>query len=157
VLPISFVPRPRVHCRWQVRRDLPGILAIDQASFPRPWTEEEWLATLRRRDCIGRVAESGGAVAGCMAFQLCSREFRVLRLAVAPAWRRQGVAGELVANLEQKLAPDRRPRVTALCREGNLPALCFFRARRFRAVRVLRGYYPDTGEDAVLMRRLFCD
>jgi ribosomal-protein-alanine N-acetyltransferase len=37
-------------------------------------------------------------------------------------------------------------------RETNLTAQLFFRAQGFRAVRVLRGYYEDSGEDAFLMQ-----
>jgi len=35
-------------------------------------------------------------------------------------------------------------------RERNLSAQLFFRAQGFRAVRVLRSYYEDSGEDAFL-------
>ena len=37
-------------------------------------------------------------------------------------------------------------------RETNLPAQLFFRAQRFKGVRVLRSFYEDSGEDAYLMQ-----
>ena len=37
-------------------------------------------------------------------------------------------------------------------RETNLTAQLFFRSQAFRAVRVLRSYYEDSGEDAFLMQ-----
>ena len=39
--------------------------------------------------------------------------------------------------------------------ETNLPAQLFFSKQGFRAVRVLRGYYEDSGEDAFLMQYRF--
>jgi ribosomal-protein-alanine N-acetyltransferase len=42
--------------------------------------------------------------------------------------------------------------VTLAVRESNLGAQLFFRMRGFRAVKVLRNYYEDSGEDAYLMQ-----
>ena len=42
-----------------------------------------------------------------------------------------------------------------LVRETNLPAQLFFHKQDFRAVRVLRGFYGDSGEDAFLMEYRF--
>ena len=56
------------------------------------------------------------------------------------------------AKLISKLSSHRRTRITLEVRETNLPAQLFFRAQGFRALRVLRGYYEDSGEDAFLMQ-----
>ncbi|HEV3083032.1 MAG TPA: ribosomal-protein-alanine N-acetyltransferase RimI, partial [Gemmataceae bacterium] len=37
-------------------------------------------------------------------------------------------------------------------RESNLPAQLFFKSQGFKAVRVLRRYYEDSGEDAYLLQ-----
>ena len=51
----------------------------------------------------------------------------------------------------------RRTRITLAVRERNLFAQLFFRSQGFRAVRVLRGYYEDSGEDAFLMQYQLAD
>ena len=58
----------------------------------------------------------------------------------------------MVAKLVSKLSSHRRTRITLEVRETNLAAQLFFRAQDFKAVRVLRGYYEDSGEDAFLMQ-----
>ena len=63
----------------------------------------------------------------------------------------------MVAKLISKLSSHRRTRITLEVRETNLVAQLFFRAQDFRAVRVLRGYYEDSGEDAFLMQYRFAD
>jgi ribosomal-protein-alanine N-acetyltransferase len=63
----------------------------------------------------------------------------------------------MVAKLISKLSSHRRTRITLAVRETNLAAQLFFRAMEFKAVRVLRGYYEDTGEDAFLMQYAFAD
>ena len=63
----------------------------------------------------------------------------------------------MVAKLISKLSSHRRTRITLEVRETNLAAQLFFRAQGFRAVRVLRGFYEDSGEDAFLMQYRFGD
>jgi ribosomal-protein-alanine N-acetyltransferase len=63
----------------------------------------------------------------------------------------------MVAKLISKLSSHRRTRITLEVRETNLTAQLFFRAREFRAQRVLRAYYEDSGEDAFLMQYQLAD
>ena len=63
----------------------------------------------------------------------------------------------MVAKLISKLSSHRRTRITLEVRETNLAAQLFFRTQGFRAVRVLRAFYEDSGEDAFLMQYRFAD
>lgn len=146
-------PATRVHIRWLIRRDMPEVLAIEAAGFDRPWGEVEMLEVLRGRHCIGMVAEAGDRVVGFMIYEIYKSHLQVLDFAVDPASRRRGVGRQMVAKLISKLSGHRRTRVDLLVRESNLPGLVFFRGRGFLAVGVEREHYPDTGEDAILMRR----
>src|SRR4029077_3038708 len=78
-------------------------------------------------------------------------KLHILNFAVSPACRRSQVGAQMVAKLISKLSSHRRTRITLEVRETNLGAQLFFRAQGFRAVRVLRAYYEDSGEDAFLM------
>jgi len=142
----------RVHIRWMIRRDMPEVLAIEQASFEFPWLEEDFIRCLRQRNCIGMVAEHEDRVVGFMIYELTKTRIHVLNFATAPAWRRRGVGTQMIAKLVGKLSPQRRTRVTLEVRETNLPAQLFFRSAGFRAVSVLREHYEDTPEDAYLMQ-----
>ena len=61
----------------------------------------------------------------------------------------------MISKLISKLSGHRRTRITLEVRETNLTAQQFFRSQGFRAVRVLRAYYEDSGEDAYLMQYRF--
>ena len=50
-----------------------------------------------------------------------------------------------------KLSTHRRLKITLAVRERNLAAQVFFRSHDFRATKVLRTYYEDSGEDAFQM------
>ena len=142
----------RVHIRWMIRRDMPEVLATEEESFEYCWTEEDFLRCLRQRNCIGMVAELGEKVVGFMIYELHKNKLHILNFAVAPAYRRLGIGTQMVTKLVGKLSSHRRTRITLAVRETNLPAQLFFRSQEFRAMKVLRGYYEDSGEDAFLMQ-----
>ena len=147
----------RVHIRWMIRRDMPEVLQTEQESFEFSWTEEDFLRCLRQRNCIGMVAEQGEKVVGFMIYELHKNKLHILNFAVSPCCRRFGVGSQMVAKLISKLSSHRRTRITLEVRETNLPAQLFFSKQGFRAVRVLRGYYEDSGEDAFVMQYQFAD
>ncbi len=142
----------KVHIRWMIRRDMPEVLLTEQESFEYSWTEEDFLKCLRQRNCIGMVAECGERVVGFMIYELHKAKLHVLNFAVHPDFRRTGIGRQMVAKLIGKLSSHRRTRITLAIRETNLAAQLFFRTMCFRGVRVLRGYYEDSGEDAYLMQ-----
>jgi ribosomal-protein-alanine N-acetyltransferase len=142
----------RVHIRWMIRRDMPEVLATEQASFEYAWSEEDFLRCLRQRNCIGMVAEQGEKVVGFMIYELHKNKLHILNFAVHPGFRRAGVGIQMVNKLVSKLSSHRRTRITLEVRETNLTAQLFFRAQGFKAVKVLRAYYEDSGEDAFQMQ-----
>jgi [ribosomal protein S18]-alanine N-acetyltransferase len=142
----------RVHIRWMIRRDMPEVLQTEQRSFEYAWTEEDFLRCLRQRNCIGMVAEQGEKVVGFMIYELHKAKLHILNFAVQPNFRRSGIGTQMVAKLVSKLSSHRRTRITLEVRETNLGAQLFFRSQGFRAIRVLRTYYEDSGEDAFLMQ-----
>ncbi len=147
----------RVHIRWMIRRDMPEVLHTEQESFEFSWTEEDFLRCLRQRNCIGMVAEQGEKVVGFMIYELHKAKLHILNFAVHPSCRRFRIGSQMVAKLISKLSSHRRTRITLEVRETNLAAQLFFRAQGFRAMRVLRTYYEDSGEDAFLMQYRLAD
>lgn len=138
--------------RWMIRRDLPEMLQIEQASFEFAWTEEDFLLCLRQQNCIGMVAEQGDKVVGFIIYELHKAKIQILNLVVFPTYRRRGIGAQLVTKVISKLSGHRRLSVTLEVRETNLAAQLFFRSQGFRAERVLRSYYDYTCEDAFFMQ-----
>lgn len=145
----------RLHIRWMIRRDLPEVLDIEQLSFEFAWVEEDFLRCLRQRNCIGMVAENGDKVIGFMMYELNKSKLHILNFAVHQDVRRQSVGAQMVKKLISKLSSHRRTRLTLEVRETNLVAQQFFRSCGFKAVRVLRSFYDDSGDDAYLMEYRF--
>lgn len=142
----------RVHIRWMIRRDMPEVLDIERESFEFPWFEEDFIHCLRRRNCIGMVAEHGERVLGFMIYELHKTRLHILNFAVAQAFRHRGVGRQMAEKLVSKLSSQRRRRITLEVRETNLEAQLFFKQVGFRATSVLRAYYEDSPEDAYVMQ-----
>lgn len=142
-----------VHIRWMIRRDMPEVLAIEQLAFPDPWQEDDFIKCLKRRDCIGMVAEDSetGMVVGFMIYHLPKGKIRLENLAVHPDFRRMGIGRKMIEKLQGKLGSKRRS-LSMVVRETNLPTQLFFRSCGCRAVNILRGYYDNTDEDAYVFR-----
>jgi ribosomal-protein-alanine N-acetyltransferase len=141
----------KVHIRWMIRRDMPEVLEAERQSFEYAWTEEDFLRCLRQRNCIGMVAECNDRIVGFMIYELHKTRLHVLNFAVHPQYRHQGVGSQMATKLIGKLTSHRRSKVTLAVRERNLDAQLFFRQLGFKATKVLRNYYEDSGEDAFQM------
>ncbi|MCA9218598.1 MAG: ribosomal protein S18-alanine N-acetyltransferase [Planctomycetales bacterium] len=145
----------RVHIRWMIRRDMPEILEIERASFEFPWTETDFVRSLRQRNCIGMVAECNERIVGFMIYELHKTRLHILNFAVHPDHRRCGIGSKMTGKLVSKLSNQKRTRILLEVRETNLMAQLFFRKVGFRAISVLRDFYDDSVEDAYLMERLY--
>ena len=141
-----------VQIRWMIRRDMPEVLKIEHASFEFNWTEEDFLACLRQRNCIGMVAEHDNRVVGFMIYELHKTKLHILNFAVAPAFRRLAVGAQMIEKLINKLSQQRRQEIVLEVRETNLTAQLFYQSQGFRAVNVLRNHYADSAEDAYVMQ-----
>jgi len=146
--------------RWMIRRDMQEVLAIEEASFPNPWLESDFLQCMRRRQSIGMVVEYGQQVVGYIVYELHKRQIDVINIAVHPAWRRKGIASAMLqriqVNMRACVSVSTRHSVEVIVRETNLAAQLFFKRCGLRGVRVLRDWYEGRGfdcqEDAYLMR-----
>lgn len=141
-----------VHIRWMIRRDMEQVLSIEKTAFEFPWSEDDFVTCLRRRNCIGMVAERDDRVVGFMIYELHKTRLHVLNFAVALDERRQGIGDQMVEKLIGKLSSQRRTRLSLEVRETNLEAQLFFKRAGFRATSVLRDFYDDSPEDAYLMQ-----
>ncbi len=143
------MPSP-LEIRWLRRRDLPGVLAIERASFAAPWSEADFDATLRRPYCFGLAADRWQSLCGYLLGALDGKYVHLLNLAVAPTHRRRGIGSRLVGELIERTHCSGR-RLVVVLGERNLTAQVFYRAQGFRAVGILRDFWNGTRDDAYLL------
>lgn len=132
----------RDHIRWMIRRDLPEVLAAEEATLDA-WTEDDILTCLRQRTCIGMTVERGEAVIGHMIYELHDHHLEVLRMVVHPRYQRQGVGSLMLAKLRSKLSSHRRSHLVIIVPERNVPMQLFLRSQQFLCEHVSRDYFDS--------------
>lgn len=132
-----------IYIRWMSRRDMPEVLAIENASFEHPWSEEEWIRCLRQRTNIGMVVERDEVVIGHMVYALEPKTINVLNMAVRPDLVRMGIGRAMIDKLKSKLHLQRRNKIICNVQEYNLEAQLFMRSCGFTAVETTRGFFVN--------------
>lgn len=133
------------------RGDLPGILRIERASFSMPWSYWAFMRDLLSRHAHLFVAKIGDEVVGYIDIWIAGDEGHITNLAVSPDHRRMGIGAKLLGYALDFARSKGARRVWLEVRRSNLAAQRLYRKFGFRTIGVRRGYYTDTGEDALLM------
>ena len=137
--------------------DLDRVLAIEQRSFPSPWTRRHFLDELSSPHSFPLSAfDPSGQLVGYICPMQVLDEGHILDVAVDPAFRGQGLGRLLV---EQVLTDCRQAGasfVSLEVRPSNRAAIALYLAMGFTECGRRKRYYQD-GEDAVLMEYLFGD
>ena len=131
--------------------DLPAVVAIERRVFPDPWSEAFFRSELDQPLVFARVAEREGQLAGYLVAWLGAGSGHIGNLAVVPEHRRRGVAAALLGELLAHARAVGVEAVTLEVRVSNFAAQALYGAHGFRLAGLRRGYYRDTGEDALVM------
>ena len=133
--------------------DLDEVLAIERASFTMPWSRGAFLYEMQQnrvaRCCVAR--DEAGRVAGYLCLWEVADEVHITNVAVRPDVRRQGIARSLLQTVLDAARRRRFKMVVLEVRPSNQHALSLYESFGFRVVGRRRGYYYDTGEDALVM------
>jgi [ribosomal protein S18]-alanine N-acetyltransferase len=146
---------PQVSVDLMKIADLPEVLAIEQVSFPTPWTEGMFLDELKTKQAqclVVKIEMDGKSMIGAyIIFWLVADEVHLHNLAVKKEFQRQGLAASLMKLMKDIGGQIGATRQTLEVRESNKQAISLYRKCGF----VVRGrrplYYTDTHEDALIM------
>jgi ribosomal-protein-alanine N-acetyltransferase len=134
------------------RRHLPTVIQIEEANYPRPWTSTVFLSELaQRRSRRYTIATIGPLVVGFSGLMVVQEDGHITTLTVDPAWHHRSIGTVLLLD-QARAAPNLGVRhLTLEVRASNAPAQALYQRFGFAPVGVRRNYYPETGEDAIVM------
>lgn len=133
------------------KRHLDALVDLEQQCFSVPWTRGQLEAELPDEHHEFLVAESGDRVLGYIGMMFVLDEGYISNVAVAPEFRRQGLASALIRALIDSAAELSLSFVTLEVRESNAPAIALYEGFGFRPVGRRKNYYDAPKEDAILM------
>jgi ribosomal-protein-alanine N-acetyltransferase len=143
-----------VELRRLDERDLDTVDEIERASYPTPWSRSMFAAELRKPGALALGAyRDSGALVGYAFVSRYVDAWHVMNVAVAPEFRRRGIATALLERLFEVTAADPRRGHTLEVRVSNVEAIRLYERLGFEARGVRRGYYTDNREDALIMWR----
>lgn len=135
--------------------DLGGVLEIEKASHPTPWPRLLFLQELELGWArLETLRDAEGQLLGYLDTWSVHDELHILNIAVSPRWRRCGCARYMLDAVLARGRAEGKVYVTLEVREHNTGAQILYDSLDFKVVGRRKGYYRDTGEDALIMARV---
>ena len=132
--------------------DLEAILEIERTSFSVPWSLEAFKAELKDNEYARYLClELNGQVIGYMGLWFILDEGHITNIAIALNHRGQRWGEFLMRSVIAKMMKQGMERMTLEVRVSNSPAQSLYKRLGFATAGVRKGYYADTGEDAMIM------
>ena len=132
-------------------RHLKAAAELERACFTHPWTEKQ-LAEDLDNELLTLLAAEGadGTLLGYGEVRTVVDEGTLERIAVAPQYRRRGVAEAILRRFLQD-GREKLAFLTLEVRAGNAPAIALYEKLGFRVVGRRKNYSRELHEDALLM------
>lgn len=133
--------------------DVPQLAALERACFSCPWTEAQYAQLLEESRVRVVGVRAGHALVAYCSFYHAGDEMEILNLATAPDWRRKGLGRRLlgfVLRIGEQMGIEQ---VVLEVRVTNTAARALYAGAGFAQAGVRKAYYPDTGEDALVLVR----
>lgn len=143
--------------------DVAAVAALEAVCNPQPWSAEaiKPYAQASGKPEVAKkgagpvpvacVAERDGVVTGYALATAVGDEAEIMVVGVHPDARRLGIGRVLLRGLLGALHAAGARSVFLEVRRGNEPAIALYQALGFGEAGVRKGYYADTGEDALLL------
>jgi ribosomal-protein-alanine N-acetyltransferase len=136
--------------------DADALAELHATAFQRGWSAEEFERLLVDKSIVAHRATFGRDVVGFSLARVAADEAEILSIAVAPAWRGRGLAGQLLDLQLRRLAALGIVRLFLEVDEGNSPARRLYARALFREVGRRGAYYRPAGgaaSNALILRR----
>jgi ribosomal-protein-alanine N-acetyltransferase len=144
----------RIELRRLTLSDLASIERIERDAYPTPWSRSMFAGELAKPSSVSLGAfdeDEGGHLVGYLIISRYVDAWHIMNVAVAPEYRRQGIATRMLEELFRVTEDDARRGYTLEVRTSNAAAIALYERVGFQPTGVRRGYYTDNREDALIM------
>jgi ribosomal-protein-alanine N-acetyltransferase len=144
-----------LYIRKMAVSDLEQVMEIEVYSFPTPWPrhiyEHDLTQNVTSRFFVALDGGPEGDVAGYIGNWFVADECHIGSIATKREARGRGVAEALIIFTARAGIVERISYIVLEVRVNNFAAINLYKKLGFKQVGIRRGYYRDTGEDALIM------
>lgn len=137
--------------RPMTERDIGEVVRLEKLSFSESWPESMIRSGLDSRLDTYFVYEAHGQILGYSVIRLLGDEGEIQRIAVAPRFRRLGIARKLMEAMVTFYRLRGVRAITLEVRESNEGARKLYDSYGFKKEALRRRYYRNPTEDAIIM------
>ena len=142
-----------IEIREMKAQDVPQIAELERICFSDPWSAQSIATELDNSLSCWLVATDGEKVVGYVGSQTVLDGSDMMNIAVAPDFRRKGLAEALVNALIDCLRQRKSRCLILEVRVSNTPAITLYGKLGFVEIGRRKNYYRNPKEDALILRK----
>lgn len=134
--------------------DLKKVLEIEKQSFPVPWTYNMFCYELtRNRYARYFVLEKDREIIGYLGLWHKGASLHITNIAITEKFRMKGYGRKLLKFVEKIAATHKIRKISLEVGSSNRIAQDMYRKYGYKMIRVLKNYYQEEKEDALIMEK----
>lgn len=130
-----------------------AIARLETLCFSDPWSESSIASELDNTLALWLVAMDEDTLCGYVGSQSVLGETDMMNIAVAPAYRRHGIAQMLIDSLVAQLKAQGNHSLTLEVRASNTSAVSLYEKQGFSQIGIRKNYYRNPREDALILKK----
>ncbi len=129
-----------------------GVMVVENLSFKIPWSRQAFVDEITGNNmAMYFVALCNEQVIGYGGMWKILDEGHITNIAVHPEFRRCGAASVIIEKILEISGEKGIKSLTLEVRKSNIVAQNLYQKYGFKSEGIRKGYYSDTGEDALIM------
>ena len=148
---VEYEKKNKVEFQSMSLDDIDQVVEIENLSFTSPWSRESFESELKNNLARYIVARVNGKVAAYGGMWIILDEAHITNIAVHPEFRERKIGEKLVKEMLRTAKENKAEHITLEVRASNDAARKLYEKLGFKDSGTRKGYYADTGEDAVIM------
>lgn len=149
---VEYDKKEKVEIVPMTGEDIKSVYDVECKSFITPWSLESFTSEIYNNNMAKYlVAKIDGKVVGYGGMWIILDEGHITNIAVHPDHRGKKIGDALVKALINLAGENDVKRMTLEVRPSNWTAINLYKKYGFKEAGVRKGYYQDTGEDAIIM------
>ncbi|MDD2481607.1 MAG: tRNA (adenosine(37)-N6)-threonylcarbamoyltransferase complex dimerization subunit type 1 TsaB [Lutispora sp.] len=149
---VEFDKKQRIEVVPMTCEDIKAVYDVECLSFDTPWSLESFTSEVNENNMAKyMVAKIDDEIVGYGGMWIVLDEGHITNIAVHPEHRGKKIGDALVRAIMKEAVENNVKRMTLEVRPSNWAALNLYKKFGFKESGIRRGYYEDTGEDALIM------